>query len=87
MLVTLTLITVALVVLALAGFLIGIAVQLHAAKRSVAAIADGLEAVAGHTAPLPEKLTTINGALVQLLAGLQSADRHLGRVATVFKLG
>ena len=87
MLLTLTLVTVALVVLALAGYLIAIVVQLMAARRSIAAIADGLEAVAGHTAPLPEKLTTINGALVQLLTGLQAADRHLGRVATVFKLG
>ncbi len=87
MLLTLTLITVALVVVALAGYLIAIAWQLVAAKRSIAAIADGLEAVAGHTKPLPEKLTTINGALVQLLTGLQSADRHLGRVASAFKLG
>ena len=87
MLLILTLIVVALVVVALAGYLIAIVVQLMAAKRSVAAIADGLEAVAGHTDPLPEKLTTINGALVQLLTGLQAADRHLGRVATVFKLG
>ena len=87
MLLTMTLITVALVVVALAGYLILIVVQLTAARRSVAAIADGLEVVAGHTAPLPEKLTTINGALVQLLTGLQAADRHLGRVATVFKLG
>ena len=87
MLLTLTLITVALVVVALAGYLIAIAWQLVAAKRSVAAIADGLEAVASHTNPVPEKLTTINGALSQLLAGLQAADRHLGRVATVFKLG
>ena len=87
MLLTLTLITVFLVVLALAGYLIAIALALVSARRSVAAIADGLEAVAGHTQPLPEKLTTINGALTQLLAGLQAADRHLGRVATVFKLG
>ncbi len=87
MLLILTLITVALVVIALAGYLIAIAWALVQAKRSVAAIADGLEAVAGHTQPLPEKLTTINGALSQLLTGLQSADRHLGRVATVFKLG
>ena len=87
MLLTLTLITVALVVVALAGYLIAIAWQLIAAKPSVAAIADGLEAVARHTNPVPEKLTTINGALSQLLAGLQAADRHLGRVATVFKLG
>lgn len=87
MLLTLTLIAVALVVLALAGYLIAIAWALVNAKRSVAAIADGLEAVAGHTQPLPERLTTINGALSQLLTGLQAADRHLGRVATVFKLG
>ena len=87
MLLTLTLITVALVVVALAGYLIAIVWQLMAARRSIAAIADGLEAVASHTAPLPEKLTTINGALVQLLSGLQAADRHLGRVAIVFKLG
>ena len=86
MLLTLTLITAFLVVVALAGYLIAIAWQLIAARRSVAAIADGLEAVAGHTQPLPEKLTTINGALSQLLAGLQAADRHLGRLATVFKL-
>ena len=87
MLLILTLITVALVVIALAGYLIAIVWQLMAASRSIAAIADGLETVAGHTTPLPEKLTTINGALVQLLTGLQAADRHIGRVATVFKLG
>jgi hypothetical protein len=80
MLLTLTLITVALVVLALAGYLIAIA------WKSVAAIADGLEAVRGHTAPLPEKLTTINGALGALLGGLESADRHVGRAAKVFRL-
>lgn len=87
MLMTLTLVTVALVVLALAGYLVAIAWALVQTRRSVAAIANGLEAVAGHTQPLPEKLTTINGALTQLLAGLRTADRHLGRVATVFKLG
>jgi len=87
MLLILTLITTALVVLALAGYLGAIAWSLVQTRRSVAAVADGLEAVAGHVQPLPEKLTTINGALTQLLAGLQAADRHLGRVATVFKLG
>ena len=87
MLLTLTLITVALVVVALAGYLIAIAWQLIGARRSVKAIAEGLEAVAGHTEPLPDRLTTINAALTQLLTGLQAADRHLGRVATVFKLG
>ena len=77
----------ALVVVALAGYLIAIAIALVSARRSVAAIADGLEAVAGHTQPLPGALTTINGALVQLLTGLRAADGHLGRVAAVFKLG
>ena len=86
MLLTLTLVTVAAVVVALAGYLIAIAWALLQAKRSVARIADGLEAVAGHTAPLGDKLVTINGALVQLLAGLRTADRHLGRAARVFKL-
>lgn len=86
MLLTLTLITVALVVLALAGYLIGIAWALLAARRSVIAIADGLEAVAGHTAPLPEKVPAINHALSQLLTGLRTADHHLGRAATVFRL-
>ena len=87
MLLTLTLVTVALVVIALAGYLIAIAYQLIGARHSVAAIADGLEAVAGHTQPLPERLATINDALTQLLSGLRAADRHIGRVATVFKLG
>ncbi len=86
MLLILTLITVALVVLALAGYLILIAWALLSARRSVASIADGLEAVAGHTQPLPEKLTTINEALTALLGGLRVADGHLGRAATVFKL-
>ena len=86
MLTTLTLITVGLVVLALVVYLTAIAWALTSARNSVAAIADGLEAVRGHTTPLPEKLTTINGALSQLLDGLRSADGHLGRAAVVFKL-
>ena len=86
MLLTLTLVTVALVVGALAGYLIAIAWALLAARKSVAAIADGLEAVAGHTAPLPDKLTTINAALSQLLDGLRAGDGHLARAAKVFRL-
>jgi hypothetical protein len=86
MLLTLTLVTVALVVLALAGYLIVIAWALLDTRRSVAAIADGLEAVRDHAGPLPEKLTTINGALGALLGGLEAADRHVGRAARVFGL-
>jgi hypothetical protein len=87
MLLVLTLITAALVVVALAGYLIAIAWALNDARKSVKAIADGLEAVQGHTAPLGEKLTAINGGLVALLGGLKSADGHLGRAAKVFRLG
>jgi hypothetical protein len=87
MLLILTLVTVALVVLALAGYLIAIAWSLIQTRKSVTAIANGLEVVAGHVKPLPEKLTTITSALSQLSVGLHAADRHLGRVATVFKLG
>lgn len=87
MLLILTLIAVALVVVALAGYLIAIAWALLAARKSVVAIANGLEVVSGHTEPLPEKLTTINGALTALLQGLRVADGNLGRSAKVFKLG
>ncbi len=86
MLLILTLVAIGLVVLALAGYLIAIAVALLGARKNVIAIADGLEAVSGNTNLLPEKLTTINGALVSLLGGLRAADGHLGRAATVFKL-
>jgi hypothetical protein len=86
MLLPLTLVTVVLVVLALAGYLIAIAWSLLDTKRSVATIADGLEAVRDHTGPLSEKLTTINAALGALLGGLETGDRHLGRAAGVFGL-
>lgn len=86
MLVTLTLITVLLVVLALAGYLAAVAWALRDASRSVAAIADGLEAVRGHTIPVAEKLATINGALSALAGGLKAVDGHLGAAARVFRL-
>jgi hypothetical protein len=86
MLLLLTLITVALVVLVLAGYLIAVAWALIDTRRSVAAIADGLELVRDHTAPLPEKLTTVNGALGALLGGLEAANGHLDRAGVVFGL-
>jgi hypothetical protein len=86
MLVALTVFTAFAVVVALAGYLIAIAWALNDARKSVAGIADGLEAVQGHTAPLGGKLTAINGGLVVLLAGLQSANGHLARAARVFRL-
>ena len=86
MLLTLTLITVFLVVAALAGYLIAVAWALMQASRSVRAIADGLEAVQGHTVPVAEKLTTINGARTALAGGLKAVDGHLGAAARVFRL-
>jgi len=86
MLITLTLIVVALVVLALGGFLALVAYALVDACRSLTAVADALEAVAGHTTPLEQKLTTINGALSALAGGLDTADSHLGRATRAFRL-
>jgi hypothetical protein len=86
MLLGLTLVTVALVVIALAGYLIAIAWALLDTRRSVAAIADGLEVVRSHTAPLPEKLATINGALGALLGGLEAALHQVDRAAAVWRL-
>jgi hypothetical protein len=86
MLLTLTLVTVAVVVLALVVYLVLILLALRDAKRAVAAIADGLEAVQGHTAPLPAHLTTINGGLSALLQRLRGADGHLARVASLLGL-
>jgi len=86
MLLMLTLVTVALVVFALAGYLTLVAISLVRASRSVRAIADGLEIVQRHTRPLEEKLVTINGAVTALRDGLAAADDHLGRAAQVFRL-
>lgn len=86
MLLTLTLIVTGLVVLALVGFLVAVIVALHDARTSVTGIADALSAVASQTAPLEQKLATINGALSALDGGLVTADRHLGRAANVFRL-
>lgn len=86
MLLMLTLVTVGLVVVALAGYLMAVAWALRDASRSVAAIADGLEAVQGQTAPVGEKLGTINGALTQLAGGLTAVDGHLAAAARVFRL-
>jgi len=86
MLLTLTLVTVAVVVLVLVVYLVLIVVALRDARRSVAAIADGLEAVQHHTAPLPTHLTTINGGLSALLERLEAADGHLARIAAVVRV-
>ena len=79
-------ITVFIVVVARAGYLSAAAWALRDASRSIAAIADGLEAVQGHTVPVGEKLATINGALSALAGGFHAVDTHLGAAARVFRL-
>jgi hypothetical protein len=86
MLLALTLATVAVVVLVLVVYLLLILSALRDARRSVAAIADGLEAVQRNSAPLPEHLATINGGLSALLQVLRAADGHLAGVASLLGL-
>lgn len=86
MLLTLTLLTVGVVVAALVVYLVLILTTLRDARKAVAAIADGLEAVQGHSAPLPAHLTTINGGLSALLERLRGAEGHLARVASLLGL-
>ena len=64
-------------VLVLAFTLISVAFWLMRAAKYAEALAGGLEAVDANTGKLPDYLTTINGALSQLLAGLLSVDGHL----------
>jgi hypothetical protein len=83
---TLTLVIVALVVLALAGYLILVAIALLETRRNLAGVADALEATAAQTAPLEGQLVTINGALSALSGTLDAADRHVSRIASAFGL-
>jgi hypothetical protein len=76
-----TLAVVLIVVLALVYYLVGIIIALRNAGRNLYQLADGLDAIVGHTAPLEGKLGTINGALGQLLSGLLSVNGHLAAVA------
>lgn len=76
-----TLAVVLIVVLALVAYLLGIIMALQNANRNLAQLAGGLDQVMRDTQPLPGKLTTINGALGQLLTGLLAVDGHLAAVA------
>jgi hypothetical protein len=86
MLTILTLILVAVVVLGLVTYLTAVAWALVHARHSVKRIANALEHVANQTSPLEGKLVTINGALSALAGGLETADRHVGRAARVFRI-
>ena len=84
MLSVLTWVTIALAlvyVLVLAVTLTLVAYHLARGAAYAQKLAAGLEAVDGQTAELPSYLTTINGAMVQLKAGLLSVNEHFGRLA------
>lgn len=81
----LTLAVVAIVVIVLVVYLVLIILALRRADRNAAQLAAGLRAVAGHTKPLPEHLTTINSALTALRGGLLATDRHLAGAVRTFE--
>jgi hypothetical protein len=78
-----TLAVVLIVVVALVYYLVSITIALRNAGRNLYQLADGLNTVVTHTAPLETQLGTINGALGQLLSGLVSVNGHLAAVARV----
>jgi len=81
----LTAVAVTIVVLVLAIYLSLIALALRKANRHAGSLATGLEAIQANTGPLPEHLTTINGALSTLLSGLDAVDQHLGGIARLLR--
>lgn len=81
-----TLIIVGLVVLVLVFYLTGTIIYLFRAGAHLKKLANELQKVESDTGLLQGKLTTINGALEQLLTGLTSVNSHLGAIAKVLKL-
>lgn len=73
----LTVAVVAAVVLALAGYLVAIAAALWSARRNVAELADELERIADHTAPLAGEIGEVAAALERIEDGFAEADRRL----------
>jgi uncharacterized phage infection (PIP) family protein YhgE len=82
----LTIITAVVVVAVLVFYLVQIIVTLRRAGDHLEKLARGLQAIKDNTQPLPDHLTTINGALGSLHDGLESVDGHLVGVAQVLKL-
>ena len=76
-----TLAVVAVVVLALVIYLLLIIKTLYNANKHLSELAEGLQEIRNHTEPLPEKMTTINGALSQLLSRLLAVNEDLAAVA------
>ncbi|MFQ5856662.1 MAG: hypothetical protein ACE5LU_13580 [Anaerolineae bacterium] len=79
----LTLVVVFIVVLALVYYLVNIILALRRAGDHLEKLAGGLEAIRDNSQPLLGNMTTINDALVRLLAGLQAVDANLVNIARV----
>jgi hypothetical protein len=82
-LLTATLVVVFAVIIVLVIYLVGIIIALAGAKRSLAKLAGGLVAIRHHTAPLGDKVGTINGGLTALLQGLLAVNGDLVAVVRV----
>jgi hypothetical protein len=82
-----SLIVVLLVVVVLVFYLLGIIVALSRGNKHLYDLAAGLGAIEKDTKPLTSKMTTINGALQQLLAKLVAVDTHLAAVAKILGRG
>jgi len=81
MLTTWTLVLTAAIVLALAVYLIGVALKLYRASQHLEKLAAGLIRVKTNAAPLEERLTTIAGALSALRSEFERVDGNLRDVA------
>ena len=82
-----TAVVVLIVVVALVVYLLLIIKALRAASSNLYELAGGLDQIVKDTQPLPEKLTTINGALGQLLDGLLAVNGNLAAVAQLLRRG
>lgn len=80
----LTLAATAIVVVVLVVYLVGIIYYLRRANRHLEQLAGGLHAIRGHARPLPERMTTINQAMVALRDHLCETDRNLESAEGVF---
>lgn len=80
-----TLAVVLIVVVALVGYLLLIIKALRGANQNLSQLAEGLGQIAQNTQPLPPKMTTINGALKQLLDGLLAVNGNLAAVARLLE--
>lgn len=84
LLTNLTLIVVALIVAALVIYLVGIIIALRRAGDHLEKLAGELQKITNDTSPLNGHVTTINGALKQLCAGLGSVDGHLAGITKIW---